>query len=53
MATARLNTRKTTATTYIRAVAIAKDGIIVGHLPRELVRTVFFFLSVEVLEDVK
>ena len=27
----------------VRAVAIAKDGIIVGHLPRELARTVCFF----------
>ena len=27
----------------VRAVAIAKDGIIVGHLPRELARTVFCF----------
>ena len=25
----------------VRAVAIAKDGIIVGHLPRELARTFF------------
>ena len=29
----------------VRAVAIAKDGVIVGHLPRELARTVWFFLK--------
>ena len=36
-----------------RAVAVLKDSIVVGHLPRESAKTVGVFEAWGVLEDVK